>query len=80
MTGDAKREDNNLADQSGDQRERVFQRIDRLYSYDEQFRNANPDLSLQVAARQPGLRLPQILEMFARIRRERRTYVWVLAV
>src|ERR1700761_3737795 len=64
MTGDAKREDNNLADQSGDQRERVFQRIDRLYSYDEQFRNANPDLSLQLAARQPGLRLPQILETF----------------
>ncbi|MCA2320103.1 carboxylic acid reductase [Mycobacterium intracellulare] len=31
---------------------------------DEQFRNAEPDLSLQQAARQPGLRLPQILELY----------------
>ncbi|MCA2241434.1 carboxylic acid reductase [Mycobacterium sp. WUMAC-067] len=31
---------------------------------DAQFRDAEPDLSLQRAARQPGLRLPQILELF----------------
>jgi fatty acid CoA ligase FadD9 len=64
MTGDAKRESKTLADQSGDRRERVAQRIDQLYSDDQQFRNAKPDLTLQEAARQPGLRLPQILEMF----------------
>jgi len=64
MTGDAKRESNTLADQSGDQRERVAQRIDQLYCDDQQFRNAKPDLPLQTAARQPGLRLPQILQMF----------------
>lgn len=39
-------------------------RIDRLYADDERFRNARPDVSLREAARQPGLRLPQILETF----------------
>jgi fatty acid CoA ligase FadD9 len=43
----------------------VAQRIRELDADDEQFRSAKPDLSLQAAARQPGLRLPQILQMFA---------------
>ncbi|OCB17680.1 hypothetical protein A5689_24150 [Mycobacterium intracellulare subsp. yongonense] len=42
----------------------VADRIRALAATDEQFRNAQPDLSLQQAARQPGLRLPQILELF----------------
>lgn len=46
-------------------RERVAERISRLAATDEQYQNAKPDLALQAAARQPGLRLPQILEMFA---------------
>ena len=64
MTGDAQRKESILAAQSGTQRERVSQRIGQLSSDEEQFRNATPDLSLQEAARRPGLRLPQILEMF----------------
>ena len=64
MTGDAHRKESILAAQSGTQRERVSQRIDQLSSDEEQLRNAKPDLSLQEAARRPGLRLPQILEMF----------------
>ena len=64
MSGDAKRRNNTLADESRTQRERVSQRIERLYADDEQFRSATPDLPLQEAARRPGLRLPQILEMF----------------
>jgi fatty acid CoA ligase FadD9 len=35
-----------------------------LRAADEQFRSAEPNLSLQEAARQPGLRLTQILELF----------------
>ncbi|HEY2504622.1 MAG TPA: carboxylic acid reductase [Mycobacterium sp.] len=64
MTGDAHRKESILAAQSSTQRERVSQRIDQLSSDEEQLRNAKPDLSLQEAARRPGLRLPQILEMF----------------
>jgi fatty acid CoA ligase FadD9 len=65
MTGDAEREDGNGPGPSRTPRERVAERIRRLDADDEQFRNAKPDLSLQAAARHPGLRLPQILEMFA---------------
>lgn len=43
----------------------VAERIRRVEASDEQYRRATPDLALQAAARQPGLRLPQILEMFA---------------
>ncbi len=64
MTVVAKRENNTLAAPRGAQRERVARRIRQLYADDEQFRNAKPDLALHEAARQPGLRLPQILEMF----------------
>jgi fatty acid CoA ligase FadD9 len=64
MTGDAERENGTVAGLSGTPRERVARRIRQLDADDEQFRNAKPDLSLRTAARQPGLRLPQILEMF----------------
>lgn len=64
MTGDAKRENGGLTGTSGAARERVAPRIRRLYADDEQFRNAKPDLALQQSARQPDLRLPQILQMF----------------
>jgi fatty acid CoA ligase FadD9 len=64
MTGDAKRENGTLASPGTTPRERVAERIRQLFADDEQFRNAKPDPSLQTAARQPGLRLPQILEMF----------------
>ena len=64
MTGDAKRESGTPAGPGGAARQRVAQRIRQLYAGDDQFQNAKPDLSLQEAARQPNLRLPQILEMF----------------
>jgi fatty acid CoA ligase FadD9 len=65
VTGDSKRKNDTPAGLSGTPRDRVAQRIRQLDADDEQFRNAKPDLSLQTAARQPGLRLPQILQMFA---------------
>src|SRR5208283_445085 len=64
MTGDAKRENSTLARPTSPARERVAERIRQLDADDEQFRNAEPDLSLQQAARRPDLRLPQILTMF----------------
>jgi fatty acid CoA ligase FadD9 len=64
MAADAKRGTGTLPRPGTTPRERVAQRISRLFADDEQFRSAKPDLSLQMAARQPGLRLPQILEMF----------------
>ncbi|HEV7582441.1 MAG TPA: hypothetical protein VGO77_18895, partial [Mycobacterium sp.] len=65
MTTDAKDTNGVVAGSAATARERVAERILRLDEIDEQFRIAKPDLSLQAAARQPGLRLPQILEMFA---------------
>src|SRR5258708_8595366 len=76
MTGDAERENGSLPGVSGTPRERVAQRIRQLDADDEQFRNAKPDLSLQAAARQPGLRLPQILEMFAKGYADRPAVGW----
>lgn len=61
MTGDAKR---TKVSSRGPAHAQVADRIRALAATDEQFRNARPDLSLQQAARQPGLRLPQILELF----------------
>lgn len=61
MTGDAT---NEKAILDSPARQQVAERIRRLHDTDEQFRNAAPDLSLQQAAREPGLRLPQILETF----------------
>lgn len=68
MAGDAKR-DITL-------REPVSQRVERLYADDEQFRSARPNLSLQEAARQPGLRLPQILELFVEAYADRPALGW----
>jgi len=44
------------------QNETVRGRIERLYADDEQFRRAEPDAAIRAAAREPGLRLPQVLE------------------
>src|SRR6516225_7680336 len=64
MTADVKRENGTLPSLDSTPREQVAQRILQLFTDDEQFGNAKPDLSLKTAARQPGLRLPQILQMF----------------
>lgn len=64
MTGEAQRTKVSSRGPISPARERVAERIRELAANDAQFRNAEPDLSLQRAARQPGLRLPQILELF----------------
>lgn len=46
-------------------RQQVADRIRDLDAHDEEFRSSKPDSALQLAARQPGLRLPQILEILA---------------
>ena len=60
MTVEAKRANNTPRVRVAQAREQVAERVRRLYAEDEQFRNAQPDLALQDAARRPGLRLPQI--------------------
>ncbi len=65
MTTEAKRENGTRVGPKATPRERVTERILALTATDEQYQNAKPDAALQAAARQPGLRLPQILEMFA---------------
>lgn len=42
--------------------ERRTRRFEQLLTGDEQFRNATPDAAVREAARQPDLRLPQVLE------------------
>jgi fatty acid CoA ligase FadD9 len=42
--------------------ERRARRFEQLLTGDEQFRNAAPDAAVREAARQPDLRLPQVLE------------------
>ena len=42
--------------------ERRARRFEQLRTGDEQFRNATPDAAVREAARQPDLRLPQVLE------------------
>ena len=76
MTGDAKREKNTRARPTSPARERVAERIRQLDAADEQFGNAKPDLSLQQAAREPDLRLPQILEMFVQGYADRPALGW----
>ncbi|MBV8790104.1 MAG: thioester reductase domain-containing protein, partial [Mycobacterium sp.] len=61
MTGDATNQKTILDSPA---RRQVAERIGRLRDTDEQFGNATPDISLQQAAREPSLRLPQILETF----------------
>ena len=64
MTVRATRANDTSAGPGEAQREPVAERIQRLYAEDEQFRNAKPDVALMQAAREPGLRFPQILQMF----------------
>ncbi|WP_083184799.1 carboxylic acid reductase [Mycobacterium malmoense] len=63
MTGDAKHEESIAAGPGGPARARVADRIRQLDAADEQFRSAKPDAALQRAARQPELRLTQILQL-----------------
>jgi len=51
-----------MTDLSGTQRERVVERAQQLNTDDAQFRAARPDAAIRQAARQPGLRLPQVME------------------
>ncbi|WP_225323412.1 carboxylic acid reductase [Mycobacterium marseillense] len=76
MSGDAKRTKVSSRGPISPARERVADRIRELTATDEQFRNAEPDLPLQQAARQPGLRLPQILELFVEGYAERPALGW----
>jgi fatty acid CoA ligase FadD9 len=76
MPGDARLENDTLPSLGATPRERLAQRIRQLFAEDEQFRNAKPDLSLQTAARQPGLRLPQILETFVKGYADRPALGW----
>ncbi|WP_232518837.1 carboxylic acid reductase [Mycobacterium intracellulare] len=75
MTGDVKRTKVSSRGPSP-ARERVADRIRELNATDGQFRDAEPDLSLQQAARQPGLRLPEILELFVEGYAERPALGW----
>src|SRR5258708_4654762 len=76
MTTGAKYENGTNAGPDATRSERVAERICRLEATDEQYRNATPDPVLQAAAREPGLRLPQILEMFAQGYADRPALGW----
>jgi fatty acid CoA ligase FadD9 len=76
MAGDANRENSTPSAKSGTPRERVAEHILQLDADDEQFRTAKPDLSLEAAAREPGLRLPQILQMFVECYADRPALGW----
>lgn len=65
MTAAAKSANDTFAAAAVGPRTRVADRIQRLEATDDQYRDAKPDPALQAAAREPGLRLPQILQMFA---------------
>jgi fatty acid CoA ligase FadD9 len=65
MTDDAKRAKVSFTGPISAARQQVAKRIRDLDADDEEFRTTKPDSALQHAARQPGLRLPQILENFA---------------
>ena len=61
MTDDAKRAKVSFTGPISAARQQVAKRIRDLDADDEEFRTTKPDSALQHAARQPGLRLPQIL-------------------
>ena len=65
MTDDAKRTKVSSTGPISATRQQVAERIRELNAHDGEFRAARPDSGLQRAARQPGLRLPRILELFA---------------
>ena len=64
MKDDAARGIDTLPDSGDTREERRARRLRTLWADDDQFNAAKPDGALQEAARQPDLRLPQILEMF----------------
>ncbi|MDM4141777.1 MULTISPECIES: carboxylic acid reductase [Mycobacterium] len=76
MTDEAKRANGGSTGPISAARQQVAQRISELDARDDEFRSAKPDPALQSAARQPGLRLPQILETFARGYAERPVLGW----
>ncbi len=65
MTDDAKRTKVSSTGPISAARQQVAERIRQLDAHDEEFRINKPNPALQHAARQPGLRLPQILEIYA---------------
>ncbi|HJT91884.1 MAG TPA: hypothetical protein VJ777_08065, partial [Mycobacterium sp.] len=65
MTSDVSHELPGLGDLPEGRQERLARRIADLYANDPQFRAAEPDRAVIEAARQPGLRLAQILQKLA---------------
>jgi fatty acid CoA ligase FadD9 len=55
---------------------RIAERFERLFADDEQFRSASPDPAVRKAARQPGLRLTQVLEALVQGYAERPALGW----
>jgi fatty acid CoA ligase FadD9 len=76
MTGTEKRATDTFADPISPARKRVAARIRALDDADEQFRNAKPNLAIEQAARQPNLRLPQILELLVQGYADRPALGW----
>jgi fatty acid CoA ligase FadD9 len=64
MTGDAEQQESTVADSISPARKRVAERVRQLDATDAQFRSTKPKAALQRAAREPGLRLTQILQTF----------------
>ncbi|HJR89227.1 MAG TPA: AMP-binding protein, partial [Aeromicrobium sp.] len=71
MTSDVSHELPGLGDLPEGRQERLARRIADLYANDPQFRAAEPDRAVIEAARQPGLRLAQILQKLAEGYRDR---------
>ncbi|OBF75480.1 oxidoreductase [Mycobacterium sp. 852002-51613_SCH5001154] len=64
MTGDAEQQESTIEGSISPVRKRVAERIRQLDATDEQFRSTKPNAALQRAAREPELRLTQILQTF----------------
>lgn len=60
MSGGAQQQAQTMISSSRDQR--LARRIEQLYAHDQQFRGAMPVAAVREAARQPGLRLPQVIQ------------------
>ncbi len=76
MSGRAKSAEDTFTGPITPARQRVAARIGVLGDIDEQFRNATPDSAIEQAAREPGLRLPQILELFVHAYADRPALGW----
>ena len=61
---------------TGPQEQRLTQRIEQLFAEDEQFRQAKPDAVIRAEARQPGLRLSQVIETLVRGYADRPAMGW----